>query len=261
MAGTFYEGTRKALDDQIESLSSKAMKKGDCMSVVSPHAGYIYSGRTAACAISSLRKSHRFIVIGPNHTGLGREFSAYPEGSWETPLGCFRIDAEMTGELLRGGCEEDETAHLHEHSIEVQLPMIQHFHGHASMTAVCIMNTGYSREFLDKCERLGKAAAASMEKHDARLVASSDFSHYLPRSIAEMKDGKVAERIMELDNEGFFEALLETDASVCGFGPIAVAIAAARRLGLKPRLLDKSNSGDATGDYNSVVAYYAIGFG
>ncbi len=89
--------------------------------VVSPHAGYMYSGKTAAHAIASLRHAKRFIILGPNHTGLGSEFSIMGSGSWMTPLGDVRVDRELADKLRKlDFVEEDEHAHSREHSIEVQ---------------------------------------------------------------------------------------------------------------------------------------------
>jgi AmmeMemoRadiSam system protein B len=266
VAGMFYERTESALKSHLKELFSGTDKKeGKSRIVVSPHAGYVYSGKTAAHAIASLREADKFIVLGPNHTGMGMEFSIMDSGSWETPLGKCDIDAKLAGKLKSGGScsfiRDDELSHMQEHSIEVQLPFLQHRFGKFTFVPVCIMNLSYSDEFLSKCEALGKAIAKIMRTESVGLVASSDFSHYLPQDVADMKDEAVAGRILKLDLKGFFRELEEVDASVCGYGPIAVAMAAAKELGLKAKLIHKSSSGDETGDYNAVVAYYAIGFG
>ncbi|MFH0956426.1 MAG: AmmeMemoRadiSam system protein B [Candidatus Aenigmatarchaeota archaeon] len=262
VARMFYEGGREPLQKRLNSLF-KNMKPGRERAVVSPHAGYIYSGRTAAHAIASLAKAERFIILGPNHTGLGPEFSIMDCGTWRTPLGKVQVDRKIADELLKncGALEVDETAHIREHSIEVQLPFLQHRFPKFSFVPVCIKNTGYSEEFMEKCVALGHEVARAMKKDHAGLVASSDFSHYLPKKVADEKDTAALRKILAIDVKGFFSELSNMDASVCGFGPIAVAMAAAKELTLRPRLIHKSTSGDETGDYGSVVAYYAIGFG
>lgn len=263
VSGAFYERDRVLLSESLKELFSKAKKGGSRRIVISPHAGYIYSGRTAASAISSLKKAGKFIVLGPNHTGLGAPFSIMARGSWETPLGKCPVDGGMARKL-KSSCpflEADEFAHMTEHSIEVQLPFMQHRFGKFRMIPICIMNTEYSRTFGRKCEMLGEAIAGIMKDGDVSVVASSDFSHYVRQEVADMKDEAAIERIMSLDIPGFFRELEDMDASVCGFGPIAVVMAAARKLGMKAGIIDRSSSGDSTGDYGSVVAYYAIGFG
>jgi AmmeMemoRadiSam system protein B len=262
VARMFYEGGREPLQKRLNSLF-KNMKPGRERAVISPHAGYVYSGRTAAHAIASLAKAERFIILGPNHTGLGPEFSIMDCGTWRTPLGKVQVDRKLADELLKscGALDVDEIAHMREHSIEVQLPFLQHRFPRFSFVPVCIKNTEYSEGFLSRCMELGHAVAKEMKGGKAGLVASSDFSHYLPKKTAQEKDTAALRKILALDIGGFFSELSRMDASICGFGPIAVAMAAAKELSLRPRLIHKSDSGEQTGDPSSVVSYYAIGFG
>jgi AmmeMemoRadiSam system protein B len=258
VAGAFYENGMQALRKRLDGLFS-GTREGRCRIVVSPHAGYVYSGKTAAHAISSLK----FIILGPNHTGMGLEFSLMASGTWLTPLGRCRVDEALAKRLeALDFVHDDAHAHMQEHSIEVILPFLQHRFREFTFVPLCIMNTTYSSGFLKMCRQLGRRIALHMGKDpDIGLIASSDFSHYLPQGVADMKDGAAVEEIVKLDAGGFFRKLDEVDASVCGYGPIAVAMEAAKALGLKAKLIHKSSSGDATGDYKAVVAYYAIGFG
>jgi AmmeMemoRadiSam system protein B len=263
VAGMFYDLDGKALKKNLDSLFSRARKGPEYQAVVSPHAGYVYSGRTAAVAISSLKPGKRFIILGPNHTGLGSEFSIMTSGSWKTPLGPVRIDREMASALEECGLpEEDELAHSREHSIEVQLPFLQHRFGRAiTFVPLSIMGFGYNEAFLDKCRELGTGLAGIARKFDARIIASSDFSHFISWEAAREKDMQAMDRIKDLDLEGFFKTLHETHASICGYAPIAILMAAASRLGWKRvEVLDYTSSGEATGDMREVVAYAAIGF-
>lgn len=261
VARMFYEGKKEELSHHLNALF-RSMKPGRERAVISPHAGYIYSGRTAAHAIASLAKAERFIIVGPNHTGLGPEFSTMTLGSWRTPLGKVPVDKKLAEGLMDCGfLQEDDMAHAREHSIEVQLPLLQHRFPRFTFAPVCIQNTEYSPAFMQKCEAIGRLVAREMKKSHAGLVCSSDFSHYISRQAADEKDLAAIRAILALDVTAFFKELSERDASVCGFGPIAVAMFAAKELSLRPRLLHKSSSGDATGDYNSVVTYYAVGFG
>ena len=256
VSGVFYEHDRKRLESHLETLF-RGTKAGSCKGVVSPHAGYVYSGRTAAHAISSLGRFRKFILLGPNHNLLGPRFSLSSE-EWETPLGSLRVDGDLSEELMKSGiAEKDEMGHFREHSIEVQLPFLQHRFGNFSFVPVSIANSNFSQDFLNDCIRLGEHIA---RMKGIGIVSSSDFSHYLPKEEADEKDTKALEMIRKLDAKGFFRVLEENDASVCGFGPIAVMISIARKLGLSMKILHKSNSGDATGDFSSVVTYYALGF-
>lgn len=260
-AGSFYPDDRNSLEDQLKQLFSEVETEPEALGIVSPHAGYIYSGQTAAWAVSSLGEKNRFIILSPNHTGLGPRFSVFSEGSWHTPLGNCPIDEDLAGELLKQSfLEEDSLAHSQEHSIEVQLPFLQHRFNRFSFVPISIKNIGYSEEFLKQSQKLGETVSELAKKENIGLIASSDFSHYLPLETAKEKDDKALEKILSLDPEGFFQTLEEIDASVCGYGPIAILMSAARKLKLKPEVIHRSTSAEATGDESSVVSYIALGF-
>lgn len=262
VAGTFYDFDKNGLEETLSNLF-RGLKEGPRYNgVISPHAGYTYSGRTAARAISSLKPGKRFILLGPNHTGMGQAFSVMAGGSWGTPLGRAVIDTRMARDILECGLtKEDELAHSREHSIEVQLPFLQHSFRDISFVPITMLSPGYHSSFLEQCKRLGSCLASVSKKHDARIIASSDFSHYISWESARDRDGKVLEMIKDLDLEGFFRTLHETRASVCGYAPIAVLMSAARKLGWKKvEVLDYTSSGDVTGDKSEVVAYAAVGF-
>jgi AmmeMemoRadiSam system protein B len=261
VAGMFYPFGKDALKQNLSKLFA-GVKKGDFVCVVSPHAGYQYSGKTAAFAIGSLRASKTFIILGPNHNVIGNEFAIMSSGAWETPLGGVEIDSMLAGLLSK--CEvlvEDDLAHAHEHSIEVQLPFLQYRFGSFKFVPLSITNVDYSEEFLKKCESLGRHIAKKIKGKGIGVVASSDFSHYLPAKVAASKDTRAIDEIKQLNPAGFFRSLEENNASVCGYGPIAVVMYIAKHLGIKAaEVISHSNSGDETGDYSSVVSYYAIGF-
>jgi len=262
VSGMFYPSEKGKLSSQLSDLFSQASAQEKYRIVVSPHAGYVYSGLGAAHAIGSLLPASTFIVLGPNHTGIGQEFSIMSNGTWKTPLGDIPVDATAAADLKKSGIlEEDDWAHASEHSIEVQLPFLQHRFGKFSLVPICIMNEGYSQEFLSKCERLGHLIGLLMQEKEVGLVASSDFSHYIPARSAKKFDSEAIDKITDLDGKGFFRTLQKNRATVCGYGPIAVAMAAAKSLGLKSgELIKYTNSGDVSKDYSSVVAYAAIGF-
>jgi AmmeMemoRadiSam system protein B len=265
VSGTFYYGDVDNLKKQLDDLFSGVKAgSGDNLCVVSPHAGYIYSGSTAAKAIGSLKAGKRFIILGPNHIGMGSEFSVMNNGKWKTPLGDCVIDPGIAKELKKCGIlEDDPSAHEGEHSIEVQLPFLQHRFTDFTFVPITIMGAGYSDDFLKKCSVLGNTVARIMKSSpDVRVIASSDFSHYVPAELAKENDDKATAKIVKLDPAGFFKTLSDIDASVCGYAPITVLLFTAKALGLRNvEVIDYTTSGDKTGDNSSVVAYSAIGFG
>jgi AmmeMemoRadiSam system protein B len=261
VAGMFYSIEPELLGKQVEKFMLSAKTKPSCIGVISPHAGYGYSGQTAAWAINSLKPADTYIVLGPNHTGCGHEFSLMAEGSWATPLGNAEIDENIAAEIMRRtDIADDASAHAGEHSIEVQIPFLQKRFKSFRFVPVCIMNTDYSDSFMDKCITTGEIIA-EIVKHSLKsgkkigLIASSDFSHYVRPDLIERMEKPIVKAILELNIPRFFDILSSSDASVCGYGPIAVLMAFAGKMGLRARSIDSSNSG---GD--SAVSYRAIGF-
>jgi hypothetical protein len=129
VAGQFYPASPDQLRSMIEGLFVEHTVKEDAIGLVSPHAGYIYSGPVAGALISKVKLKDTFIIIGPNHTGTGKPLSIMTEGTWKTPLGEVEIDSELGKQILATSShlEEDHIAHQFEHSIEVQLPFLQYF--------------------------------------------------------------------------------------------------------------------------------------
>ena len=129
VAGSFYPGSKKELEEMIAGMVDDSAPKEEVIGLMCPHAGYIYSGPVAGAAISRIQFTDTFIVMGPNHTGLGKPFSIMTSGTWETPLGNVEIDSELARKLVGGLVlpEEDAVAQLREHSVEVQVPFLQYF--------------------------------------------------------------------------------------------------------------------------------------
>ncbi len=261
VAGAFYEEDKKKLSSIIDNLL-KETKPGKNIGVISPHAGYIYSGSTAAAAINSLKGAKTFIMLGPNHTGIGAQFAVMTKGKWKTPLGEIKIDEDVAFHLEETGLvDNDEVAHLNEHSIEVQLPFLQKKFKDFRIVPISILNLDYSVDLLEKCINLGKEIASITKKKDINIVTSSDFSHYLSLGEAKEKDDKAIENILTFDIMNFFAVLETMDASICGYAPIAVLMSAAKEMGLKKvELIHESSSGDLLKNYKTVVTYKAIGF-
>jgi hypothetical protein len=268
VAGMFYNLNQEMLKKQIKScfdskLGPKKIQEEKFIAAVVPHAGYTYSGPVAAWTYSRILKCN-YIILGPNHSGLGSRFGVMKEGVWKTPLGSANIEDEAAKKIIES-CpllEYDILSHESEHSIEVQLPFLQYRFGEDfKFIPICAMNEFPSSDFLEECKVVGKSIANVLKKEKKKwiIIASSDFSHYIPYDFAYSIDEYVIDAILRLDEKDFFARLQEKNASVCGFGPIAIAIIAAKELGAKKgQLLKYATSGDVTGDRTTVVGYGSI---
>lgn len=258
VAGQFYPGEAESLKKLINKLVIKTEKRSTAIGVVSPHAGFVYSGHVAGAVFSRLALPGTFIVIGPNHTGSGRPFSIMASSSWETPLGRIDIDKALAADLLKHSrlLQDDPTAHSFEHSVEVQLPFMQFFKtdikfvpmvlSHADMATYKEIGTDIAQAI----KRLGK---------NVLIVASSDMTHYEPQEIAKAKDKEAIDAILELNEEKLLKKVKELDISMCGYAPTVVMLIAAKILGAKKAELVKyQTSGDISGDYSAVVGYAGI---
>ncbi len=266
VAGTFYAGTARELQQQIEwcyqhelgpGVTGRVNSQGprEIMAIVVPHAGYYYSGPIAAHAYKELADDGVFgtaVILGPNHTGYGSLVSVWAGDSWITPLGEVEVDKRLAQALLRQGITADEAAHIHEHSIEVQLPWLQHLYKKLKIVPITMMAQDMATARL-----LGKAIAEA--GGDMVIIASSDFSHYEPYSVAAKKDNSVIEAILALDEEELYGRCENLKCSMCGFGPVAAAIVAAKEArACRASLLKYATSGDTSGDFSRVVGYGAI---
>lgn len=258
VAGQFYPASGSMLEKQLSALVDKKAKKIDCLGVVSPHAGYIYSGPVAGKVLSRIKFKDSFIIMGPNHTGYGKPFSIMTKGSWQMPQGKVDIDETLANSLLKGSehLEEDALAHNHEHSIEVQLPFLQYLKKDFKFVPIII-----SHSQLSIYKKLASQLAKSIKdsKKDVVIIASSDMTHYEDRESAEKKDRFAIEAILKLDTDLLMDTILKHDISMCGYAPTIVMLQAAKELGaVKAELVDYKTSGDASGDYSSVVGYAGI---
>lgn len=262
VAGSFYPESERELRDQLSSFKSKAL---DSIGVVSPHAGYMYSGATAAKACHALGQADAYVLIGPNHRCHGSPVGLSGE-DWQTPLGDIELDAVLSKAIAgKGMARTDERCHEEEHSIEVQLPFLQAFYKNFKIVPISMMSPPIipAEDFPALCQELGEAIAAAIKSSGkkVKLVASSDFSHYIPKDKAKANDMDAVESIKALDADGFLDKVLSNDYSVCGFGPIATAIHAVKQLGAKKaELLAYTSSGEITGEEDAVVGYAAIRF-
>ena len=256
-AGTFYPKNREQLESALKKLFEGIPKSKKSQCVVAPHAGYPYSGKTAAVSFQALEKAKSFVVLGTGHTGLGSEISVSSANSWETPLGEMKVDSELRNSLLKVlGIQADELAHIGEHSCEVQIPFIQYLFPNAEILPIVV-----GTHKIDRLEALGNALAEAHKGKTVSVVASGDFSHFIPEEKAREKDLEAIGLIKKMDISGFHSLVTGKQLSICGLAPITAAMFFAKKLGLKKgRLLKYDTSASTTGDSDNVVGYAAIEF-
>lgn len=258
-AGQFYPQDPGTLRREMANLIHPVREedKVDAIGAISPHAGYMYSGGVAGEVFSSIEAKGTYIIIGPNHTGYGAPFSLSAE-PWHTPLGDVDIDMDLA-EAIRERTsliEEDKSAHMTEHSIEVQLPFIQTVSAGAKILPLTVSRG----EFRDLAE-IGRAIAGAVNSISAEvcIVASSDMTHYETRASASAKDREAIEKIIELDAEGLMRTVEAHNISMCGYVPSVIMLITAIGLGARnAKLIKYTDSGRVTGDTDGVVGYAGI---
>ncbi len=261
VAGQFYSGSEKSLLREVESLIDKSIsKKEDALGVVSPHAGYIYSGPVAASVLATIKPKSTYIIMGPNHTGLGKPFSLSTDEPWKTPLGEVRIDETLADRIKKNSkyINEDNAAHAYEHSIEVQIPFLQVLNKNFKIVPIVISHADPD-VYREIGLGLGKAIKDLSLESSVTIIASSDMTHYEPHDLAKKKDSKAIEAVLGLDEDKLMEAVEKFDISMCGYAPTFIMLVAVKELGAtKARLVKYQTSGDTSGDYSSVVGYAGI---
>lgn len=268
VAGTFYSDDRAQLISQIRDSFSGPFGPGSAaplsdservFGVISPHAGYAYSGQVAAQsyhAISS--QEHKLaIIIGPNHRGTGADVATSGECMWQTPLGDVVVDSEATGFAgMHDILDTSFDSHAQDHSLEVQVPMLRFV-----FPQIRILPIIMKRQDIETAISLGDAVARIVQKTGAIIVGSSDFTHYVPNQHAHRQDMELLDALCSMDVERFYDALERLCASVCGYGAIAAVMSSCRILGAtRGVLLQYATSGDITGDKDSVVGYGSVAF-
>jgi AmmeMemoRadiSam system protein B len=272
VAGQFYPSEPEELTALIDQCylhplgpgrtPPEAKTKADLVAVVSPHAGYIYSGPVAAHSylpVSSLRNPEIIVVVAPNHYGIGSGVSTFKSGEWETPLGRLKVDSAAAEKLsnLAEIVSFDPAAHRLEHSLEVQLPFLQRIYG----DAVPFLPISLLFQDIETARTMSAAVAELVRGRRAVLVASSDLTHYEPADAARKKDMALLQEVLRQDLEGMYSTLERLNVTSCGFGAIATVMEASKSLGLtRSELLKYATSGDTTGDNLQVVGYGALRF-
>lgn len=263
VAGTWYPGTAAALSAAVERHLSSAPGRltGPVTALVAPHAGLMYSGPVAAHAYALLR-DRQFdvaVLVGPSHFVGFEGVAVYPSGGFATPLGVARIDEACASALMEATplVREHALAHQREHSIEMQLPFLQHL---APATPIVPLVMGVQTDATSR--GLAGALAEALRGRRALLVASSDLSHYHDAVTAARLDATVIRSLEAFDADGLQRALDRRPEHACGGGPMVAVMRAARALGARDAaVLRYADSGDVSGDKSAVVGYVAAAFG
>ena len=258
VAGQFYPASPSQLKAMIEGLVDEKAVKEEVIGAVSPHAGYMYSGAVAGAVMSRIKLKDTAIIMGPNHTGMGKPLSIMTKGDWSTPLGKVKIDSELAKRILASSAylQEDSAAHQFEHSLEVQVPFLQYFQSDIKIVPIVL---SFATGSIYK--QIGREIARAIKdlNREVVIIASSDMTHYEPQESAQKKDNQAIAAILELSEDKLLARVEELDITMCGYAPTASLISAAKELGAREaELVRYQTSGDTTGDYSSVVGYAGI---
>ncbi|MCX6133534.1 MAG: AmmeMemoRadiSam system protein B [Ignavibacteriales bacterium] len=262
-AGSFYDGDSETLRDHVDRLLDQADApdvKGPIRGLVSPHAGYMYSGMAAATGYKALRgsKYDAVLMVGPSHREYFDGVSVYPGDAYRTPLGDVPVHQEIRKALVEESpyIEASEIGHRGEHSLEVQLPFLQRVLGDFSFVPMIIGN-----QTKEVCPALGGAIARATRGKNVLLVASSDLSHYHPYADAVRLDRRVIDQVEAFDETALMAQIVAEQVEACGGGPVVSVMRASKLMGARrSQILFYCNSGDVTGDKTAVVGYLSAAF-
>jgi AmmeMemoRadiSam system protein B len=265
VAGAFYAASANSLKKQITDcflhqlgpMKLPDSKKGsNIISVVCPHAGYIYSGPSSAhsyLALGEQEQPDTVIVIGPNHTGWGTPVSVMREGIWKTPLGEVTIDKELADKIIKYSpiARSDESAFIREHSVEVQLPFLQFIYSEFEFVPICM-----GLQDLETSTELGRVIHEASKDKEIIVVASSDLTHQEPKALAYKKDQFILDAILEMDEKKLQDSVKKHKITTCGYGPISTTLIYSKlRNATTAKILSYYTSGDIIGNTSDVVGY------
>jgi AmmeMemoRadiSam system protein B len=259
VAGQFYPASPEALAEEIGRCIQTQEEQVSALAVVSPHAGYLYSGPVAGAVFSQVKVPEQVIIVGVNHQGLGAGSAIMTEGAWAMPFGEVPIDGDLAEAILGRSrfLKDDARAHQHEHSLEVQVPFLQHFQPNLRIVpiALYLADTNVCHDVGEACAEVVRQAEGSV-----LIVASTDLSHE-SHNYERLKanDRVVIDKILALDPDGLLEDVAEHRVTMCGYGPTAAVIVAANRLGAREsKLVRYADSYAVSGSTDYVVGYVGI---
>ncbi len=263
VAGRFYPANAQHLRAEVETYTTARAdtppeSKIRALGCVVPHAGYVYSGHVAGAVYRRLELPLRYVILCPNHTGVGEPLAIMSEGLWRTPLGNAMIDSDLAAQLKLQMplLSEDPVAHRFEHALEVQLPFLQVLKPGFRFVPITVGTSNF--EALGALGVvIGNALAELREPF--LVIASSDMNHYENDEVTRVKDRRAIDQLLALAPRGLYDVVREGDISMCGYGPAVVMLTAARKLGAhQAELIRYATSGDISGDKDMVVGYAGI---
>jgi AmmeMemoRadiSam system protein B len=263
VAGSWYPADPAALAKEVDRYLAAVGPTESCdpLAIIAPHAGLMYSGPIAAHAYKLLagRDIDVAVLVGPSHFVGFEGVAIYEQGAFETPFGAIPVDDKCAAAiaLASSRVRPHATAHVREHSLEMQLPFLRRVLPNASIVPLVM---GFQRR--ETVYALADAIVAGLKGRRAVLVASSDLSHFQNAAAAAMLDGKVASHVEHFDPDGLMSLLEDVPEHACGGGPMVSVMLAAKALGAREaRVLKYGDSGDVSGDKDAVVGYLAATFG
>lgn len=266
-AGIFYNADRASLLSDIESFYASKDGPGepeseDAPVFITPHDRYGLCGKVCAWAFSKIPSSN-YVIIGPNHMENGAGFSVMREGLWKTPLGDVATSSRLA-ESIMGRCstlEYDVNSHENEHSVEVQIPLLQHrFGSDFKIVPISVRNRFEDEDFVKECESLGRAVAGSIMSQEDKwtIIATTDFSSG-KRADVERVDKSIIDSIKNLSAKKFVESVDKNGSHICGYGAVLVALAAAKEMkAKKSKLLKYAAVADTTKPKRVSVGYASM---
>lgn len=263
VAGRFYPARAGEIArDLPRYFPSEKITPLQAIGCVVPHAGWMYSGHVAGAVYARLQLQRRMIILCPRHFPMGQPLAINLAGAWRTPLGDVPVDAELAEALMRA-CpllRDDAVAHETEHSLEVQLPFLQHLLGDFRMVPIALGTDRYQA-----FEDLGQAIATVIKQARAAgsqeilVVASSDMNHYESDAVTRVKDQKAIAQILGMNPRGLYDTVRNERITMCGYGPTTAMLVAAKQLGAtQAELVRYATSADVSGDYDRVVGYAGL---
>lgn len=258
VCGTFYPEDPGTLREEVQAMIHRGLvpeTPATPLGVIAPHAGYMYSGPTAAAAYARLagRRFETVLVASPSHRDAFADVSVYPGAAYETPLGPVFLDTELREALIAESSVVTASllGHRSEHAIEVQLPFLQVILGDFKLVPL-VLGSQTREVCLELGELLGRVCAG----RQILLVASTDLSHYFPADAADDLDGIARDDISRFDEDRLMDDLDQGRTEACGGGPMVAVMKGLRLLGAtRMEIVQHCTSGDITGDRRSVVGY------
>lgn len=260
VSGQFYPGSSAALDREVKAMLGKAAPRDAQPTILAmvPHAGYVYSGEVAGRTLGRANLADDFLLLGPNHTGLGAPLAVWNRGQWLTPLCSLEIDEALADALIGSDARlsADQAAHAQEHSLEVVVPFLCALKPRVRGVPMAVAAHRLS-ELAGVARNMASVIKAWPEP--LSIVVSSDMSHYISADRAKELDSLALSAILQMDPVGLYSTVREMGISMCGVLPMTLGLMIALELGAsKAEVAAYANSGDASGDFDRVVGYAGV---